>query len=142
MNPTDLRGALNFSLASDDLSGYTERCRSILSQKDVEYHRELSWALDDFLFGDSQTRSGALEEVIDLWHAIPMVCTKQLKVSAQLGGHGLIVLVDDPEAGVPLTEIYEPLLKCAHRLLSARTGQGGFNDPLFVAVLNEYMKRV
>lgn len=146
VHPGDIQDIINFSLAGQDNAAYEERSRAILSVTEVEYHNNLSAQLDSWLFPtkyESENNNGAKpKDVFEAWHSIPMVCDRELKLRPYTGGSNLIVLAADPEKGYPLTDLYEPLLRSCHSLLSSKYGVGNFNDPLFVDVLNEYMKRV
>lgn len=145
--PSDVENSINFSLAASDTDAYTERSRAILSASELEYHTSLSTCLDSYLFPtryeiEHPESARTPKDVFEAWHAIPMVCDTELKLRPYVGGANLIVLVADPENGYPLTDLYEPLLRCCHTLLCSRHGSSDFNDALFVDVLNEYMKRV
>lgn len=147
VQPSDVENVINFSLAGSDTEAYVERSRAILSASELDYHTNLTSQIDSFLFPtryeiEHPENAVKAKEVFEAWHAIPMVCASELKLKPYVGGANLIVLVADPESGYSLTDLYEPLLRCCHTLLCSKHGDSDFNDPLFVDVLNEYMKRV
>ena len=127
------KGFCYFSLA-----GFS---RDIVSESEVQLHDQVTFALGSYLFPSKEERVRRDElyaELVDLWHAVPMVKNLELNLHPIILGENLIGLQHvEAKPGVTDTDLYGRILRCAHTLAYNKVGVKAFGCELIKDVLYE-----
>lgn len=134
-----LAGDVNHGFCAYDLDGFSS---DIVSASEVELHTQVTTHLAQYLFpSDKATRSNRDQlyaELIDLWHAVPLVKNLGLNLHPIILGENLIGLYHvEEQAGVTDTDLYGRILRCAHTLAYNKIGVGSLGCDLVKDVLYE-----
>lgn len=128
---------------NDGFCGFTLEgfAPDIVSRQEVELHSDLTYRLADWLFPEKKNRDRREQlyaEVIDLWHAVPMVKNLALHLHPIILGTNLIGLYHvEEKPGVTDTDLYGRILRCAHTLAYSKIGVESFGCDLIKDVLYE-----
>jgi hypothetical protein len=113
----------------------------IVSRDEVTLHDRVSYSLSSWLFPDNKERpkrDQLYAELINDWHAVPMVKDLKLNLHPIILGENLIGLYNvEEKPGVTDTDLYGRILRCAHTLVYNKLGLGALGCDLIKDVLNE-----
>ena len=133
------------------LGDWQERARTIMSDQEVSFHREISELCDAHVFPHRKKGEGqwyredfSPEQIKDklqrAWHAVPLSKTLDLELYPVIVSASVIALVETkPLYGDTQGNIYERMVRALYALSSSHQGAKVFDTPLGRTIVSHYL---